>query len=111
MKGSAAGMWIDLEYPTLRGEFLRTMNKFSCDFSVDLRNYDRSIRKQAQCFTFDPVVTPLEGEEGRGGGEGGEGRGEGTQFFRPKPSKKQCFFVQKAHKNILHDLLQDPDTF
>ena len=37
MNGSAAGMCIDLEYPALRGELLGTMNKFSCDFSVDLR--------------------------------------------------------------------------
>ena len=37
MNGSAAGMWIDLEYPALRGEFFGTINKFSCDFCVDLR--------------------------------------------------------------------------
>ena len=46
----------------------------------------------------------------------GEGRGERGRYpiFSTKAIKKAlvlCFFVQKAHKNILHDLFQDPDTF
>ena len=31
--------------------------------------------------------------------------------FDQNHQKKLLFFVQKAHKNILHDLFQDLDTF
>ena len=102
MNGSAAGMWIDLEYAALRGDFWVRLTSFRVTL-VWICELLQVISKTGAMFHFWPLVRRRGRGEGRGG-EGG-GRGEGTQFFRPKPPKKLCFFVQKVHKNILHDLL------